>query len=177
MPGGQKYALVERERRFLVAELPASEPVATRRIEDVYVTGTRIRLRRSEGTVDGHHEVVRKLTQKIAEPGGPDGRQGLITTMYLDEREYERLAALPGDRITKTRLSHPPMGVDVFDAPHDGLLIAEIEFTDDESMAAFSPPPWCGREITTDPTYRGSRLAALATRGRSVLEDLDDPET
>ncbi len=72
MPGGQKYALVERERRFLVAELPASEPVATRRIEDVYVTGTRIRLRRSEGTVDGHHEVVRKLTQKIAEPGGPD---------------------------------------------------------------------------------------------------------
>lgn len=165
MSSREKYALIERERRFLVAELPADEPWATRRISDRYLTGTRIRLRHSAGTVAGRPEVVRKLTQKIPRADGPPGRQGLISTLYLDEAEHDRFAALPGHELTKTRLSFPPMGVDVFDPPHDGLLIAEIEFTDDDSMTRFEPPAWCGPEITDDPRYRGGHLAELAARG------------
>jgi len=161
----KKYTLIERERRFLVSELPPDDPWATRRITDLYISGTRIRLRHSEGMVQGQAEVVRKLTQKIPEHGGPPGHQGLITTMYLDESEYDQFAKLPGHVLTKTRLSFPPMGLDVFDQPHDGLLIAEIEFPDDDSMATFEPPAWCGHEVTGDPQYRGSHLAHLSDRG------------
>jgi CYTH domain-containing protein len=160
----RKYALVERERRFLIPRLPPDEPRSTQRIADCYVAGTRIRLRCCERFVNGRAEVVRKLTQKIPEPGGLDGRRGLITTMYLDEAEYERLAMLPGCRITKTRLSFPPFSVDVFNAPHEGLLIAEVEFSDDEATVAFEPPKWCGEEITGDPRYTGARLAELSSQ-------------
>lgn len=161
VPG--KYARIERERRFLVEALPDVEPVADRHITDLYIDGTRLRLRLSVGTVDGASEVVRKLTQKIP-LGGPRslGVQGWITNTYLDESEYERLAALPGVMLTKRRLSIEAMGVDVFEGALDGLVIAEAEFGSDEEMAAFLPPPWCGREVTNDIEYTGRRLAERA---------------
>jgi hypothetical protein len=56
-----KYAVAERERRFLISALPAGM-VETRTIVDHYVTGTRLRLR--EVTKDDG-SVVRRLTQKI----------------------------------------------------------------------------------------------------------------
>lgn len=157
-----KYSLVERERRFLVTQLPLDEPWATRSITDLYVDGTRIRLRRSEGTVEGRPELLRKLTQKLPEPHPVVGRCGQITNFYLDEPEYQRLAQLPGRQLTKQRLSYPPMGVDVFSGALTGLIIAEAEFADDEAMTAFVPPPWCGIEITHHPALTGGNLARIA---------------
>ncbi len=158
----RKYARVERERRFLVPTLPIEKPWADRRIDDLYIEGTRIRLRRSVGIVDGEPEKLIKLTQKLPFDNAAGGCQGVITTMYLDDAEYERLSMLPGTRLTKRRLSFPPMGVDVFEGSLAGLLIAEIEFDDDESMNAFAPPSYCSREITTLAEYRGVNLARLA---------------
>ncbi|MCF2530748.1 hypothetical protein [Yinghuangia soli] len=64
-----KYALIERERRFLLPGPPPPAAVTvTRRITDRYVPGTRLRLRRSENAATG--ECVYKLTQKI--PRLPD---------------------------------------------------------------------------------------------------------
>jgi CYTH domain-containing protein len=40
-----------------------------------------------------------------------------------------------------------------------GLVIAEVEFGSDESMAAFVPPPWFGREVTDDPRYSNAAMA------------------
>ena len=45
------------------------------------------------------------------------------------------------------------MGVDVF---------AEPEFHDDETMAAFVSPPWCGHEVTGHPGLTGASLARTA---------------
>jgi hypothetical protein len=158
-----KYARVERERRFLVPSLPAAEPVADRTITDLYLDGTRMRLRLSVGTVDGEHEVVRKLTQKVpAPPGSPPGVQGWITNTYLSAAEYERFVTLPGRWLRKRRLSIVPMGVDVFEGALAGLILAEAEFTSDAEMAAFAPPEWCGREVTVDPEYTGGRLVRRA---------------
>ncbi len=163
---GSKYALIERERRFLVPGLPDLEPSAVRHITDRYVIGTRLRLRRTEGTVDGRPEVVRKLTQKVPGPADVPGRCGDITTIYVDEEEYRTLCALPALVLRKTRLSLPPLGVDVFEGPLAGLVIAEAEFADDESMAAFVPPAWCGTEITGNPALTGAALARISALPR-----------
>ncbi len=157
-----KYALIERERRFLVRQLPSQEPWARRSITDLYVEGTRLRLRRSDGVVNGRPEIVRKLTQKLPDPDATGGRRGHITTMYLDEDEYRCLSRLPGLWLQKERLSFPPMGVDVFDGALAGLLVAEAEFRDDESMTAFVAPSWCGSEITENLEFTGANLAHTA---------------
>ncbi|MFE2218511.1 hypothetical protein ACFW93_42190 [Streptomyces canus] len=75
-----KYARIERERRFLLAEPPARSAVTVSRvINDRYMTGTRLRLRRTDFS-DGRCEL--KLTQKV--PISQRGAiQGLMTNTYL----------------------------------------------------------------------------------------------
>ena len=157
-----KYAQVERERRFLVREVPRAEPWARRAITDLYLEGTRIRLRQSVGIVDGQVEVVRKLTQKLPDVLPVGGRRGTITTMYLDEAEYESLSSLSGRWLTKERLSFPSLGVDVFQGRLAGLIIAEVEFSDDDAMLQFVAPSWCRAEITEHDGLTGGNLARIA---------------
>ncbi len=154
-PAGKetKYAVREWERRFLLAALPAAAATRVARIADRYVDGTRIRLRRS--VVDGPAPTY-KLTQKIP---APDGRLSLTTTMYLDEPEYTALTALPAGTLTKTRHSVPPLGVDVFDGPLAGLVLAEAEFAGEREAASFDPPLPVVAEVTADLRFSGGRLA------------------
>ncbi|MEU3496843.1 hypothetical protein ABZ747_25545 [Kitasatospora cineracea] len=164
-----KYARVERERRFLLDRLPAPGAVTVaRRITDRYVEGTRLRLRRVERLDTG--ECTYKLTQKVpVPPGEPGAVQGLITNLYLSEQEYARLrAALPGPELTKTRLSVPPLGVDVFEGPLLGLVLAEAEFETAEDAETFVPPPGCVAELTDDRHFTGGRLV------RTDREELRD---
>ena len=134
-PGKElKYARLERERRFLLRVSPAEGVVKTTRIADRYLLGTRLRLRRAieTVTVGGIGErTVYKLTQKVP---APDGGPGLITTLYLDAVEYAVLEQLPAATVHKTRLSVPPLGIDVFEDALAGLVLAEAEF-DDERVA------------------------------------------
>lgn len=154
----QKYAKPERERRFLLAELPAGEIVRIATITDRYFTGTRLRLR---SMVEARGEATRtyyKFTQKLPAPaGGP----GLISTMYLSREEFYLIATLPGSVLRKTRYSIPPFGVDVFDAPLSGLIMAECEFEDDAAMHSFIPPPWVLAEVTFDLRFTGGSLATM----------------
>lgn len=155
-----KYARIERERRFLVDALPDVEPTADRQITDLYLDGTRMRLRLSVA-VDG--TVIRKLTQKIpAPPDASPGVQGWITNTYLSQTEYDLFADVPGRWLRKRRRSIGEMGVDVFEGGLAGLILAEAEFTNDDDLLGFVPPGWCGREVTTDPAFRGGALALRA---------------
>ncbi|WP_051707222.1 MULTISPECIES: hypothetical protein [unclassified Streptomyces] len=157
----EKYARAERERRFLLAHPPdASGVVATRRITDLYLADTRLRLRRTRFLEDGTIEY--KLTQKVP-AARPGALQGLVTNVYLSRAEYEVLSGLPGAVLTKTRLSVPPLGVDVFDSPRHGLVLAEAEFATDEDAASFRRPPACVAEVTDDIRFTGGRLVG-ATR-------------
>ncbi len=165
-----KYALVERERRFLLAVAPqTSQAREVRRITDRYLTGTRMRLRRVDRPAPVQPEF--KLTQKVpADRPGPV--QGTITNTYLSEAEYDVFAVLPAAVLTKTRLSIPPLGIDVFDAPLHGLVLAEAEFTTDEDMYTFEPPTDIVAEVTDDPRFTGGRL--VQTHRADLISWLDD---
>jgi CYTH domain-containing protein len=151
-----KYARVERERRFLPAVAPqTSHAREVRRITDRYLTGTRLRLRRVDRPAPVQPEL--KLTQKVpADRPGP--LQGTITNTYLSQAEYDVFATLPAAVLTKTRLSIPPLGIDVFDPPLHGLVLAEAEFTTDEDMCTFEPPENIVAEVTDDPRFTGGQL-------------------
>lgn len=169
-----KYALVERERRFLLRAAPeASGARELRRITDRYLAGTRLRLRRVERP--GSFPPEFKLTQKIpADRPGPV--QGTITNTYLSRDEYDVFAVLPAAVLVKTRLSIPPLGVDVFGPPLDGLVLAEAEFGTDEEMYAFEPPAGIVAEVTADPRFTGGRLVhAHRTELASWLGDYGIP--
>ena len=83
----------------------------------------------------------------------------------IDDRRFESLWPLTsGRRIDKVRHVVPLPGgttaeVDVYAAPHEGLLVAEVEFPSAEAGARFEPPEWLGREVTGDPRYANQSLA------------------
>jgi hypothetical protein len=159
VPGHRdKYALVERERRFLMAGPPSGLPDAARRVDiaDRYLTGTRLRLRRA--AAPGSAEPELKLAQKVpATRPGPV--RGLITNFYLSPAEYDPLATLPGADLAKTRLFFPPYVVDVFVPPRRGLVLAEAELNTDADLAACPAPAGSVAEVTADDRFTGGRLA------------------
>lgn len=180
-----KYARVERERRFLLPGPPTPLPPGTgRRITDRYITGTRMRLRRIAPADERPRTaqdarpapgeprlpppaVELKLTQKIpADRPGPV--QGLITNTYLSPAEYDVFAALPARVLRKTRYSLPPFGIDVFDPPLHGLVLAEAEFDSDQETRALAVPEFAVAEVTADPRFTGGRLAATGHRELSA---------
>lgn len=160
-----KYARLERERRFLLAgPPPAAAVIASHRITDRYLPGTRLRLRRIDHLDGGVCEF--KFTQKVP-AGRPGYVQGLITNTYLSAAEYDLLASLPADVLTKTRLSVPPLGIDVFDPPLDDLVMADAEFSTDEAASAFAFPHLAIAEVTDDPRFTGGGL--VRTRRNDLI--------
>jgi CYTH domain-containing protein len=153
-----KYARIERERRFLLSALPATpNAIRLRRIQDRYFIGTTLRLRKMSVLRDGGESHIYKLTQKISEDHAVPG-QRLTTNTYLSATEYELLSQVPGSILTKTRHSIPPMGLDVFDTPLDGLVLGEAEFETDDAMSAFVPPSYVVAEVTHDVRFTGGQL-------------------
>ncbi|HLK65786.1 MAG TPA: hypothetical protein VKU19_20255 [Bryobacteraceae bacterium] len=150
-----KYARIERERRFLLRHFPAHEHVVrSRLIVDRYIDGTTFRLRKLS---ENGGTVAFKLTQKIlARSSG--AQQGLITTMYLTVEEYCVLAQLPAKTLTKTRHSVPPFGIDVFDGPLQGLLLAEAEFESAADADALVLPDFILHEVSGDDRFTGGQL-------------------
>lgn len=130
----------------------------TRRIVDRYFPGTDLRLRLLDETVDGERRLEYKLTQKLAgDSGGPP--RSLNTNLYLPRTAHELLSRLPGDDLSKVRHSVPPLEIDVFEPPLDGLVLAEVEVDTDDELAAFRPPDFVVAEVTHDPRFTGARLA------------------
>lgn len=130
-------------------------------ITDRYFTGTRLRLRLM---VEARGDATRthyKLTQKIP---APEGGPGLLSTMYLSREEFDLFSSLAGSVLRKTRYSIPPFGVDIFDPPLDGLIVAECEFEDDAAMHSFIPPASILAEVTFDLRFAGGTLATMDPR-------------
>jgi CYTH domain-containing protein len=150
-----KYARVEYERRFLLAGVPAGAVLRTVDIDDRYLDGTWLRLRRQ---AERGRPVICKLTQKLPRPG----EYGEITTLYISADEHAALAGLPAATLRKTRLSIAPYGVDVFAAPFEGLVLAEAEFESRRDAEEFSPAAFCHAEVTRDARFTGGSLARAA---------------
>jgi CYTH domain-containing protein len=148
-----KYAVVERERRYLLSKMPDGA-TSRKAIVDRYVNGTRLRLREvreDDGTV------VRKLGHKVRLTEGP--RAVACTNAYLDEEEWAVLSALPARTLRKTRHMIPwGKRLVAVDEHEDGTLVAEIDDSDEPSDIL---PTWLDvvREVSDDENWTGSALA------------------
>lgn len=154
-----KYAWVEHERRWLCPAVPLERVVRTERYDDLYVTGTQLRLREAI-PADGGPPMLRLGRKADVNPS-----VRLLTSIYLSPAEFQLLSSLPGLRLQKVRHSLGKIGgadvcVDVFEGPLSGLVMAEAEFPDVAAMEAWTPPDFFGREVTDDIRYTGGRLVA-----------------
>lgn len=148
-----KYAVVERERRFLVSRLPEAAH-ERRRIIDRYVTGTRLRLRE---VVTEEGIVTRKLGHKVRLSEGP--HEIACTSLYLDDDEWDVLCQLPAMTLSKVRHLVTRDGVTVaIDELNDGTLLAEI---DDQDGAPVPVPSWLDvlQDVSDDEKWTGAQLA------------------
>ena len=83
----------------------------------------------------------------------------------LKRKQFQELWPLTaGQRLSKSRYRIPwrklTVEVDVYQGRHKGLVVAEIEFRDEQACREFEPPAWLGEEITGDARYENRRLAA-----------------
>ncbi|KRA84619.1 hypothetical protein ASD76_04920 [Altererythrobacter sp. Root672] len=156
--GDPKYARPELERRWLVdqADRPNLEGLDFTLIEDRYIEGTRMRLRR----MTRRGETALKLTKKY-ETERPETRP--IVTAYLTEAEHALLASLPAFAMRKRRFHLPVDGrywsLDLFEGPLARLELVEAEAADEAALDALVPPAWATKEVTHDPRYQCGSLA------------------
>ncbi|MCA1591527.1 MAG: hypothetical protein LC754_02525 [Acidobacteria bacterium] len=159
-----KYERIERERRFLLRELPPGVSLIQEhaQITDNYITGTRLRLRKSRWVTT--NEWTLKLTQKYT-PAPPDFTRTLITSIYLDEYEYEVFSVFEANELRKNRYYFEHEGrrysVDVFLGDLRGLILAETDFDADEEMDAFPLPPFAVADVSREEMFTGGRLVSL----------------
>lgn len=131
-----------------------------RRIEDLYVEGTRLRLRRV--TDDGGSLIDLKLTQKYRDPEKPFF-QTVITNLYLTDEEFSILSCVGGHQLIKKRYDFHSDGrrysIDAFEGKLSGLVLAETEFDHDDEASSFEVPSFAIRDVTNEDLFTGGHLA------------------
>lgn len=153
---------MEIERKFLLNGVPPTVRFA--RGEPI---------RQGYLALDGDTEVRIRISSKGAVLTIKAGRGGVRVEeeIALEEGQGQALWELTeGRRVQKTRrrvrLADPPadgellVEVDEYSGELDGLVVAEVEFPDEEAARAFEPPAWFGRELTGDPRYANRTLAS-----------------
>ncbi len=159
-----KYARVERERRYLLQDLPEGLTRADPHLQitDNYITGTRLRLRKVREPRTNKWTV--KFTQKFA-PNPEDFSRTIITNTYLNALEAETLSVFNANEIRKNRYYFEFEGrkfsVDMFLGDLFGLVLAEVGFDTDEELDRFARPAFALADVTDDPVFSGGRLCEL----------------
>lgn len=146
----------EIERKFLIRKLPEQlDQFPYQEIEQGYLVATldgrQVRLRRRGS--------ARTLTFKTADGAVREERE-----IELGQDQFDVLwPATAGKRLTKTRYEVPwknfLVEIDVYHGINNGIIVAEVEFNDEEACEKFVPPDWFGEEVTGDPRYSNVALA------------------
>jgi CYTH domain-containing protein len=162
-----KYAQLENERRFLIAKCPDLSKTEFRVIEDLYISGSRLRLRMV--THNENHASEFKLCKKYPTT---EALSGPIVNVYLTASEHMMLAQLGGTRLRKRRyrlkFAAKTFVLDIFEDNLAGLMLAEVEAASINELQSIELPTWVGREVTLDPFFRGGNLSGLSA---SLLRD------
>ena len=165
VPAESKYARVERERRYLLQDLPEGLTRASPHVQitDNYITGTRLRLRKVRDPQT--NKWIVKLTQKFA-PDLEDTSRTIITNIYLNALEAETLSVFGENEIRKNRYPFDFEGrkfsVDMFLGDLFGLVLAEVSFETDEELTNYPQPPFAIADVTNNELFTGGRLCELA---------------
>lgn len=150
---------MEIERKYLVKKLPFSlESFDVRIIEQGYLcTAPVVRIRRDNDKYE--------LTYKS---GGLMKRRE--ENLPLNKAAYEHLVTkVDGRLIQKKRYMIPLAGentglmveLDVFEGDLAPLVLAEVEFPDEETANAFAAPEWFGEDVTFCGLYHNSYLSQI----------------
>lgn len=159
---------MEIERKFLVGELPGNlSSYQCLVIEQAYLcTEPVVRIRRQN---EDYY-----LTYK---GGGLMAREEY--NLPLNKEAYEHLLTkADGNIISKKRYLIPiaspvfrndyavpkkhvdlKVELDIFEPPFAPLILAEVEFPDEEMALAFIPPAWLYKDVTDDPKYHNSNMS------------------
>jgi CYTH domain-containing protein len=165
VPAESKYACVERERRYLLQDLPEGLTRASPHVQitDNYITGTRLRIRKVREPQTNKWTV--KFTQKFA-PNPEDFSHTVITNIYLNALEAETLAVFAANEIRKNRYPFDFAGrkfsVDMFLGDLFGLVLAEVSFETDEELDNFPKPTFAIADVSHSELFTGGRLCELA---------------
>lgn len=146
----------EIERKFLVRKSPENlKAFPHAEIAQGYLAiargGVQVRLRKKAGR--------HWLTYKRGDGHAREERE-----IELSAEQFEKLwPGTAGKRLSKLRYDVPlgnrVVEIDVYLGQHAGLIVAEVEFDDEQSCAAFQPPEWLGADVTGDPRYSNQLLA------------------
>lgn len=145
---------MEIERKFLIDRLPEKlEVYPHKELEQGYLCTDPVVRVRKEG-----EEYV--LTYKS---------KGLMMreeyNLPLNKTAYEHLLEkADGIVISKTRYILPEkdglkIELDVFHGEHDGLILAEVEFSNEKMANSYCPPDWFGEDVTFSTKYHNSNLS------------------
>ena len=160
-----KYARLERERRYLLRDLPEGLNRADPHLQitDNYMTGSRLRLRKVREPRTNKWTV--KFTQKFP-PNPNDLSRTIITNTYLNALEADVLSTIfDSNEIRKNRYPFEFDGrtfaIDMFLGDLFGLVLVEVSFETDEEIDNFPPPPFALAEVTNEELFTGGRLCDL----------------
>jgi CYTH domain-containing protein len=159
-----KYAHIERERRYLLADLPEGMTRADHHLQitDNYLTGTRLRIRKVRDPRT--NKWVVKFTQKFA-PESNDLSRTVITNLYLNATEAETLSIFAANEIRKNRYYHEFEGrrysIDMFIGDLFGLVLAETSCETDEELERLAMPSFALADVTNMELFSGGKLSEL----------------
>lgn len=144
---------MEIERKFLIKSLPAQlETCPKKHLEQAYLCTAPVIRIRQEGneyvlTYKGNGLMVRE-----------EYNLPLTKEAYIHLKEKA-----DGNVIMKTRYYLPEKNgltieLDIFEGIHAPLIMAEVEFPNEEAAASYLPPDWFDKEVTNDPAYHNSNM-------------------
>ncbi|WP_044957458.1 CYTH domain-containing protein [Butyrivibrio sp. LC3010] len=177
---------VEIERKFTVKKLPENlDKYKMHIIEQGYLNVVpAIRVRRE----DNHYYMTYKVKKDFlaANAEGSDGIGKTEYNMPLDAESYEHLVKKSdGNVIRKKRYlipinsdaftveykkAHPEVQkladeggikieLDVFEAPFDGRILAEVEFPNEDMARNYNPADWFDEDVTDDVRYSNAHMS------------------
>ena len=147
---------MEIERKFLVdlSDLPFDpKDYPARKIEQAYLcTAPVVRIRRDN---DDFFLTYKSKGMMVREE----------YNLPLTKEAYLHLCTkTDGVFIEKTRYIIPEKNgskieLDIFHGAHEGLILAEVEFPNEEAALAYEPPKWFSQDVTFSSEYHNSYLS------------------
>ncbi len=179
---------VEIERKFKVKELPSDlQNYEYHVIEQGYLNITpAIRVRREDDTYymtyksgknlsDDHDDIIGKTEYNLPlDKASYDHLIAKADGNIIRKKRYilpiNKDAFSQNAGQTSGKASNGPINIlagtllkielDVFEAPYEGTIIAEVEFPSEEAAKAYKPASWFGEDVTGDVRYSNAHMSA-----------------
>ena len=186
----EKHMGIEIERKFTVKELPKDlDRYPYHVIEQGYLNvHPAVRVRREDDTYYMTYKGSSMENEDPSQDGQSRPIGKVEYNMPLDKESYDHLVLkADGNMIRKKRYLIPlnsdgfdeaffagepsikkaveegkiKIELDIFDAPFEGTILAEVEFPSEEAARAYKPAEWFFEDVTGDVKYSNSHMSSV----------------